>query len=346
MLCDAFYNGLTFQSRSFVDNSAGRTIFDLETQAVLDLFERLAQQQQWSNRELVRSLGGRHEVDPLALMQAKIDALQLQVEMQRGASKMVQVQACSLCGDETHDYYSCPFAQPEGGVGQAWRDVEPNYPPHFHQPKKDALPQHVVDFMHEQGKMNQMLFEQLKAMNEKLSRLSVGESSGNANGEAQPKLPSQSINSQGEMKAIHVLGSDTQCSNPPMPEGTQQGTSAGSPAALSPEITVCAPADRPCSPVGVPCGPQVSPAPQQTAPTGQLQGQRVQQPNAADPSKVNGKLPETKPPYRSPVHFSQRLTMFRLNEQPFKIMEGEMKDGYMHQGRLNPPPEWPPPPPD
>jgi hypothetical protein len=97
----------------FIDNGAGGTIIDLEPQEILNLFERSAQQQQWLNREMVRGSGGKYEVDQLALMQAKIDALQIQVDKQKATSKMVQVQACTLCGDEKHDYQACPLAQPE-----------------------------------------------------------------------------------------------------------------------------------------------------------------------------------------------------------------------------------------
>ena len=49
MLVDAFYNGLTSQGRVFVDYGAGGTIIDSEPQEILHLFDRLAQQQQWSN---------------------------------------------------------------------------------------------------------------------------------------------------------------------------------------------------------------------------------------------------------------------------------------------------------
>ena len=112
----------------------------------------------------------------------------------------------------------------------------------FYQPKQDAIPQPVTDFMHEQGKMNQILFEQLQAMNEKLSRLSVGESSGSANGAAQPKLPSQPTNPHEEVKALHILRSGTKYQDPPMPDDAEPGKPAGSPAALSPVTpSVCGP---------------------------------------------------------------------------------------------------------
>ena len=42
ILVDAFYDGLTSQSRVLVDYGAGASVFDLEPQEILDLFERLA----------------------------------------------------------------------------------------------------------------------------------------------------------------------------------------------------------------------------------------------------------------------------------------------------------------
>ena len=115
MLVDSFYNALAPQSRALVDTGAGGTIIDMEPQEILELFERLAQQQQWSNREGSRGTGGRYEVDELAMMQAKLDALQRQVDQQRNTPKKMQVQSCSLCGDETHVYEGCPLAQPDEG---------------------------------------------------------------------------------------------------------------------------------------------------------------------------------------------------------------------------------------
>ena len=78
MLVDSFYNALAPQSRALVDTGAGGTIIDTEPQEILELFERLAQQQQWSNREGNRGTGGRYDVDQLTLMQARIDVLQQQ----------------------------------------------------------------------------------------------------------------------------------------------------------------------------------------------------------------------------------------------------------------------------
>ncbi|WP_284209399.1 retrotransposon gag family protein, partial [Chitiniphilus shinanonensis] len=90
---DTFYDGLSQESRTMVDYSAGGTIVDKDPQEVLDLFERLAQQQQWSNRESIRGQKGRYEVDPLAMMQAKLEALQLRLDKTEGTSKMVQSQS-------------------------------------------------------------------------------------------------------------------------------------------------------------------------------------------------------------------------------------------------------------
>ena len=87
MLVDSFYNALAPQSRALVDTGAGGTIIDMEPQEILELFERLAQQQQWSNREGSRGTGGRYEVDELAMMQTKLDVLQRQVDQQRNTPK-------------------------------------------------------------------------------------------------------------------------------------------------------------------------------------------------------------------------------------------------------------------
>ena len=111
MLVDAFYNGLTPQSRVLVDYGAGGTTVDMEPRDVLDLFNRLAQQQQWSNREGNRDTSGRYEVDQLAWMQAKIEALEQQVNKQNQSVKTIQAQTCSLCGEDDHDYKTCPLAQ-------------------------------------------------------------------------------------------------------------------------------------------------------------------------------------------------------------------------------------------
>ena len=94
------------------------------------MFDKLAKQQQWSNRETSRGMKGRYKVDQLSLLQAKVEALQLQMEKQKGAIKAVQVQVCALCGEESHHYEQCQLCQPEEGEGQINSiNNEPSYFP-------------------------------------------------------------------------------------------------------------------------------------------------------------------------------------------------------------------------
>jgi hypothetical protein len=113
MLADAFYDGLTPQNRVMVDACAGGSIVDLEAQDILDIFDKLAKQQQWSSRESSRGTKGRYEVDQLALVQAKLEALQLrmdkQVDQPKATVKAVQDQSCVLCGEDSHVYETCPL---------------------------------------------------------------------------------------------------------------------------------------------------------------------------------------------------------------------------------------------
>ncbi|WP_284284370.1 retrotransposon gag family protein, partial [Mesorhizobium amorphae] len=128
-VADTFYDGLSQECRTMVDYSAGGTIVDKDPQEVLDLFDRLAQQQQWSNRESMRGQKGRYEVDEMAMLRAKVDALQLRLEKGEGTSKMVHAQSCALCG-EGHDYEQCPLRQPEVEEGQVNSiNNEPSYLP-------------------------------------------------------------------------------------------------------------------------------------------------------------------------------------------------------------------------
>ena len=109
ILVDAFYEGLNAQNQVLVDYSAGGSIIDREPREVLNLFEKLAHQQQWSNREPVRTIKGRHKVDQMMMLNAKLDALQLQLNKQNTSTQAVQLQVCALCRDESHDYDSCPL---------------------------------------------------------------------------------------------------------------------------------------------------------------------------------------------------------------------------------------------
>ena len=51
MLVDAFYDGLNSQTRATIDYGAGGSIVDKEPREIINLFEKLAQQQHWSKRE-------------------------------------------------------------------------------------------------------------------------------------------------------------------------------------------------------------------------------------------------------------------------------------------------------
>jgi hypothetical protein len=111
--------------------------------------------------------------------------------------------------------------------------------------------------MHEQGKMNMIMFEQLQAMNEKLARFVVGDASGTSNQADKAKLPSQPINPHEEVKAIHILRSGTQYSGPDMPEETAQPAGTLSQPACGPHATSCASQGIVKSgPQATSCGPQ------------------------------------------------------------------------------------------
>ena len=279
---------MTSQSRVLVDYGAGGSVFDLEPQEILELFERLAQQQQWSNRESSRGSKGRYEVDEVALLKAKMEALQLQVDKQKATMKAAQSLECSLCGDESHDYDHCPLRQPEeeehvhsinnepsyfpkppftrsysndpkdrqywrerpdrpafgttnnnsvpryqNQQGQGYgnrnfynnaqfqnRNPQPNtaYRPPYMRQEPELKPSEVNNFMHEQGKMNQMLFEQMQAINEKLARMAGGDAGAGTSSRGVTQLPSQPTNPNAEVKVVHTLRSGTQYADPPMPE--------------------------------------------------------------------------------------------------------------------------------
>ena len=109
MLVDAFYDGLTTQTHAIVDYGAGGSIVDKEPQEILDLFEKLAQQQHWPKRESSRGAKGRYEVDEVTALRAKVEALQLQMEKQQGTVKAAQIPVCALCGEETQNNKQCPL---------------------------------------------------------------------------------------------------------------------------------------------------------------------------------------------------------------------------------------------
>ena len=391
MLVDAFYNGLTSQNRVFVDYGAGGTTVDMEPRDALRLFDRLAQQQQWSNREGnrdgSRGTRGRYELDQLTAMQAKIDSLQQQLNKQNASSKAVQVQKCTFCGEDTHNNESCPLAQPEEVEEEEVNSLnnEPSYfpkPPfsrsyskdpvdrqnwnnrpnqgsfgynnnnnsryqnhnttsqpnqgggnrnfynnsHFpnqnrnnnyqpNQRNQEFVPQYVSDFMHEQGKMNEMMFEQLQAMNEKLSRLGVGDSGNASTSTDKGKLPSQPSKSSHEAKSIHILRSGTKYDGPKMPDDTEQedkeektndsGKSAGSSAAISPE------------------------PPKQAHDNNNLENLEQHDNSVTPQNNNNESLPEQQktkqgpkpPPYVPPVPFPQRLTKAKIDDQYAKFLE-------------------------
>ncbi|ONK77680.1 uncharacterized protein A4U43_C02F9370 [Asparagus officinalis] len=88
-------------------------------------------------------------------------------------------------------------------------------------PPKPYIAPAVSDFMHEQGKMNQMIFEQMQALNAQLAAQSkMMEQMGHQTASSQPqpgKLPSQpEVNPRGEAKAI-TLRSGAHYQGPTMP---------------------------------------------------------------------------------------------------------------------------------
>ena len=146
-----------------------------------------------------------------------------------------------------------------------------------------------------------MMFEQLQAMNEKLARLGVGDSSGSTNPGEKVKLPSQTTNPHAEVKSIQVLRSAT---GPSVPvETVQQAAKSGV-------------RQQTCGPQEIPCDPQA-----EETDAGQKSDLSKQPVPRAEKSKESGKPAVTLSPYRPPVPFSQRLAKSLLDEQFAKFVE-------------------------
>ena len=184
---------------------------------------------------------------------------------------------------------------------------------------QEPVPKYFTDFVQEQGKVNMMVFEQLQAINEKLTRLGIGDSSGTSSSGDKGKLPSKPISPHEEVKAIHTLRSGTQYSGPEMPVETDSGETeenmmntgkpAGSSAAHSPENTNRTVANT------------YTEDPISNASSDNHQDKETETENDSIPSKDKGKATQTPPPYRPPVPFPQRLAKNRLDEQFAKFME-------------------------
>ena len=179
----------------------------------------------------------------------------------------------------------------------------------------ENIPQRVTNFMHEQGKMNMMMFEQLQAMNEKLSRLGLGDSNNASTSSDKGKLPSQPSNPNQEAKSVHILRSGTKYTGPEMPNETETveteeiapnlGKSVGSSATSNPEITNQKHTD---------------PHKDESASKNQQNKDNGTEEDASQ-NKDSGKATPTLPPYRPPVPFPQRLAKNRLDDQFSKFME-------------------------
>jgi hypothetical protein len=164
-------------------------------------------------------------------LEAKLAALQSQLDKQSAAAKAIETRSCELCGDERHAYAYCPQRTNEGevkalnnmssyfpkppftqsysssaGDRQNWKDNPDR--PHYGQGNNNNRPfisgqvqlnQEFKSFMHEQGKINMIILEELQKIREAQIKGSAPE---------EPKLPTKPVpNPSEECKAIHVLRS-------------------------------------------------------------------------------------------------------------------------------------------
>ena len=357
--------GLSDNDRFIANTAAGGSVIHIPPEEALELFARLALQHQWSYKDDVRaSGGGRYEVDKYTALEAKLNALQSQLNKQAATAKAVETPSYELCGDEGHVYADCPQRAAEKEVNslnsmpsyfpkppfsqsysnapsdrQYWKENPDR--PHFgqssnnpsryqnHGPNQGSnnrppftsgqvqLNQEFKSFMHEQGKVNMIILEELQKIREAQTK--------GSNSEA-PKLPTKpEPNPSGDCKSVCVLRSGKSYAAPANPEAVPtKSVPANTAAVPEAETALCDPlgaaqkADRsvcdqqespatqqeaPATPQVIPAPPQERPAPQQTA------------------AQTEKSTPKVQQSYRPPVPFPQRLAKHRSEEQYSKFME-------------------------
>ena len=127
--------------------------------------------QQWSVRDNSRRAGERSEVDQISLLIARADAMQKALDkMSVKAVAHHRPQSCSWCGDLGHVYAYCPSVQGDEESEQLYYfsnfEPQPTLPEQF-------IIQAEIDFMHEQSKINQMMFEHMQAVGAQLADLAA-----------------------------------------------------------------------------------------------------------------------------------------------------------------------------
>ncbi|XP_078171369.1 uncharacterized protein LOC144565476 [Carex rostrata] len=233
--------------------------------------------------------------------------------MQRAMDKLSvkaveqQPQACVMCGDERHAYEQCPLVQ-------AGEEIEQNSRASQAGPSKPYVPPYATNFTHEQGKMNQIMWEQMQSMSTQIAtqnKLLEQLSHIVALSQPQPgKLPAQpEPNPRGEAKAI-TLRSGTQYKEPVNP--TEQTSSDATripvvrPASSSEDPPVHEGASRPAMPS------------EETLDATRIPDAR---PASDKPEAQNKGKAEKPPPYRPPVPFPRRLAETKLNAQFANFVE-------------------------
>ena len=188
----------------------------------------MATYQQWSGHDNSRGGGGgRYRVDQITALYAR--AAELEEAMQEALIKMSmkavgnhQPQPCVMCGDMRHSYEYCPLADWDEETEQV--NYLSNYGSNFYNnapfdnsnncsfqsdPPEPYIDPAVSNFTHEQGKMNQIMWDQMQSMSTQLAaqnKLLEQLSHIVTSSQPQPgKLPAQpEPDPRGEVKAISL----------------------------------------------------------------------------------------------------------------------------------------------
>ncbi|XP_078170268.1 uncharacterized protein LOC144564543 [Carex rostrata] len=216
-----------------------------------------------------------------------------------------QTQACIMCGDERRAYEQCPLVQADEEIEQNNRAAQAG-------PSRPYVPPYATNFTHEQGKMNQMMWEQIQSMATQMAaqrKLLEQLSHIVTSSQPQPgKLPAQpEPNPRGEAKAI-TLRSGTQYDEPAFPTDQIPIDATGT----TTEATRTPTDATSTTPVRLATSPE---EPVDATRNGTM---RLAS-NESDREK--GKGAEKSAPYRPPVPFPRRLAENKLNAQFAKFTE-------------------------
>jgi len=115
MIMQAFYNGVTQPVRSTIDATAWGTFMNKTEDEAYNLIEEMALNNfQWSTEQgQPKQVGGKLEVDALALLSAKVDDMTQRLDrMNVNAVNSNAPAPCEICGSIKHVTLNCQVESP------------------------------------------------------------------------------------------------------------------------------------------------------------------------------------------------------------------------------------------